>query len=124
MNNAALALSTYGDVATPARSERDVEYQAFARVTSNLEAVNGRETENFAKTVDALYLNRRLWTILATDIAHDNNALEDKMKVQLVSLSIFVIKYSSTALREKSSVKPLIEINKTIMRGLRSAGGK
>jgi len=123
MNNAALALSAYGDIATPARSERDIEYQAFARVTRDLDAVSGREKENFAKTVDALYLNRRLWTILAADLAHDNNGLEDKMKAQLVSLSIFVIKYSSTALRERTPVKPLIEINKTIMRGLRSAGG-
>jgi flagellar protein FlaF len=53
----------------------------------------------------------------------DRNALTADLRAKIVSLSLWVSKYSRRVTREKAPLDPLIEINRTIMQGLQAKVG-
>lgn len=84
-------------------------------------ATKGRSGYN--ELVGALHDNRRLWTILAADVASKANSLPSELRARIFYLSEFTQKHSALVLRKEASVKPLLEINVAIMRGLRQSQG-
>jgi flagellar biosynthesis activator protein FlaF len=119
MNLNAQARSAYAKAAAPTRSGRDSEYAIFARVTHKLKDVDEADTSAFPLLAHAVCDNQRLWGALFEDLAHENNALPIQLKAQLIGLAEFVRKHSLRVLAGKASVLPLIDINTSIMRGLR-----
>jgi len=71
--------------------------------------------------VEAIDWNRRMWRTLAADCMDDRNALTQDVRAKIVSLSLWITKYSKQVTREGASLDPLIEINRTIMQGLSGA---
>jgi flagellar protein FlaF len=71
--------------------------------------------------IDAIDWNRRLWSTLAVDCMNDGNQLPKELRAQIISLSLWVSKYSSQVMQEGVSIEPLIDINRTIMQGLNAA---
>jgi flagellar protein FlaF len=67
---------------------------------------------------EACFYNRKLWTIFQTDLADPANALPDQVKANLISLAIWVQKYTGRVL-DGAPVQPLIDVNRSIMEGLR-----
>ena len=61
-----------------------------------------------------LYI-RRLWTVFIEDLAHPENGLPDKLRADIISVGLWVIK-EADRLREARSndVTQLIEINRLI----------
>jgi flagellar protein FlaF len=103
------------------RTERGIEYDAFAQITHRLQATALLGPSGFGALASALHANRRLWTTLVTDVADRNNPLPPEVKARIVYLSEFTRLHSSKVLRGEGAVDPLIEINSAIMRGLRDA---
>jgi flagellar protein FlaF len=69
---------------------------------------------------EALYDNRKLWGIFATDVADPGNPLPKDLKARLFYLAEFTNHHTSKVLAREASVEPLIDINTAILRGLRS----
>jgi flagellar protein FlaF len=116
------AQHAYGANAYPIRTPRGTEYDAFARVTGRLQhAENAAETD-FADLADALHENRRLWALLAVDLAGDGNALPDDLRARLLSLARFTEVHSAKVLAGSASASVLIELNTALMQGLRDRG--
>ena len=122
MNNVALAHSAYGVSQAPVRSERSIEYQAFAKVTHALIAVQGEENPS-VQAIEAIHENRRLWNIVAVDVATEGNGLPAELRAGLFSLSQFVAQHSSAVLKNSKDVSALIEVNRIVMRGLADDAG-
>lgn len=118
MNATRLAQSAYRDQARSVRTDRGLEYDAFARVTQRLVMAAGQDPRDISNLAAALHDNRRLWTILATDVADAQNPLPAPLRAQIVSLAQFCHRHSSAVLTTKASLQPLIDINTAIMRGL------
>lgn len=107
--------SGYGSNAI--RTDRDNEYAIFSRVTRML-----READNDCRTPEsivAVHKNNELWTILATDLSSPENGLPDEIKAGLLSLAGFSVRHGRAVLNGKAKIKPLIDINISIMKGLR-----
>ena len=64
-----------------------------------------------------------MWRTLAADCMDDRNTLTEDVRAKIVSLSLWVSKYSRRVTREKAPIDPLIEINRTIMQGLQGSAG-
>ena len=71
----AQARSGYAAAAGPTRSERDIEYAVFARITHRMRSVDEADRAAFPKLAAAVYDNQRLWGALADDLLHGGNAL-------------------------------------------------
>jgi flagellar protein FlaF len=119
MNMHAQARSAYAGAAAPIRTDRGAEYAVFARVTHRLSAVDEADKTAFPALAAAVADNQRLWGALAEDLLDDGNALPIGLRAQLVGLAEFVRKHTLRVLAGKAAIAPLVDINTSIMRGLR-----
>ncbi len=115
-----MTLKAYQQTQRTTEDPRATEYRLFGQVTGALiDARNKKQSGGpLAETLD---WNRRLWRTLAADCMDDRNQLTTDVRAKIVSLSLWVTKYSKEVTREGASIDPLIEINRTIMQGLRGA---
>ena len=67
---------------------------------------------------EALDANKRLWNILSADCSTPDNKLPPSLRAQIISLALWVSRYSSEVLRDGAEIDPLIDINRTMMEGL------
>jgi len=121
MRITALAKSTYADASAPTRTERTTEYQAFAQVTHRLSVADTGAPEQFPELVGAIHDNRRLWNILAIDVAKPDNPLPAELRARIFYLAEFTELHSIKVLAREQDTSALVDINTAIMRGLRSS---
>ncbi|SMH42709.1 flagellar biosynthesis regulator FlaF [Maritimibacter sp. HL-12] len=121
MNALLLAKTAYATTAAPIRTPRSAEYEAFARVTHRMKSATQGGASAFPELVAALHANRQLWTALAADVAEEGNALPPALRARVFYLAEFTALHSRKVLRGDETAEILIEINATIMRGLRGS---
>lgn len=117
-----MAQSAYAASATSVRTPRGTEYDIIAKVTGALKAAMANETLAFPSFVTALHDNRRLWALLAADVADDANQLPKDVRAQIFYLAEFVSAHTSKVLRKEDNAGVLIDINSAILRGLNPRG--
>ena len=115
-----MAVKAYQKAQLAAESPRNTEYRLFGQVTGALIEAQTANAKGVA-LMDAIDWNRRLWSTLAVDCMDDANQLSKPLRAQIVSLSLWVTKYSSQVMTNGASLEPLIDVNRTIMQGLQPA---
>ncbi len=120
MNTSALAHAAYSATTAPTRTDRNTEYDVFARVTRKLKQASPEKS--YSEFVAALHENRQLWTLLAVDVADANNALPQPLRAQIFYLAEFTMQQTSKIMAGDATKETLIEINTNIMRGLSQQG--
>lgn len=100
---------------------REVEAMAFTKAALLLEEAKGK-TKNVDEYAKALRFNHLLWTIIQADLTDPANQLPDEIKANVMSLSIFVDKQTTKALRstDPKELDILITINRNLAAGLRT----
>jgi flagellar protein FlaF len=112
-----MSLMAYTRVQRTTGTPRENEYRLFADVTRGLieAGKSGARDKTF---FDALDWNRRLWSTLSTDCSSPGNKLPKQVRAQIISISIWVSKYTSMVALDRAEIGALIDINRTIMEGL------
>ena len=122
MNATLQARTAYGAQAGSIRTPRAVEYDGIARITRGLKDAAEKQ-EGMAALAAAIHDNRRLWTLLAADVATESNPLPRELRARLLYLAEFTRVHSGKVLRNEASVQPLVDVNTAVMRGLAERGG-
>ncbi|MCA0929347.1 flagellar biosynthesis regulator FlaF [Ruegeria profundi] len=117
-----LARRAYAQTSAPTRTPRDTEFEAISKITHRLKAATTRRKTDYAGFVQALHENRRLWTVLATDVMDSDNGLPDDLRARIFYLAEFTEQHSTQVLSNNATVEPLLEINMAVLRGLRQIG--
>jgi flagellar protein FlaF len=112
-----MAQRAYAPTAAPTKSERSIEFEVIARITSRLKAAI--EDTKFPKLLEALHENRRLWRALATDVADPDNMLPQDLRARIFYLAEFTNHHTSKVIAREASAVPLLEVNTAILRGLK-----
>ncbi len=112
-----MSIKAYQRAATQADNPRELEYRAFGQVTAALVRMKEEQAAP-AIVAEALDANRRLWNVLSADCAVPENKLPLALRGQIISLAMWVARYSSEVLRDGADIEPLIDINRTMMEGL------
>jgi len=89
-------------------------------VTGELIAAQ-REGRTGGPLAEAVDWNKKMWRTLAADCLDERNKLPDGIRANIVSLSLFVTRYSKDVVRKGAPLEPLIDINRSIMQGLQGA---
>lgn len=118
-----MSLQAYKTAATRTENPRETEYRLFGQVTRALMHASTVDVADVATRIDALDWNRRLWSALATDCANPDNAMDKSLRAQIISISLFVSRHSSSVMRGDDDFDALIDINKMVMQGLAGPGG-
>lgn len=108
--------SSYDDVLTDnAKEARGREQQALNRGIDLLRELQGGNMPP-ARSNEALLYIRRLWTMFIEDLAHPDNGLPGKLRADLISIGIWIIKEADFIRQHKTGdLESLITIN-TVMR--------
>lgn len=115
-------LQAYKQTSTRTETPREMEYRLFGQVTRALMHAATVDPSDVKTRIDALDWNRRLWSVLATDCSDSLNQLNNPVRAQIISLSLFVGRHSSAVMRGEEDFEPLIDINRAIMQGLAPTG--
>lgn len=118
MNAIEQAQRAYAPARSPLRTARSAEHQAFSEVTVRMTKAARSGSSAFAELAAALHENRKLWTILAADVADDGNLLPRELRAQIFYLAEFTSEHSGRVLRGECTAEPLIAINTSMIRGL------
>jgi flagellar biosynthesis activator protein FlaF len=110
-----MSISAYRRQKEAAETPRELECRAFSIVIGKL--VEGKKTGGRA-LIDACYLNNQLWTALTVDLSLAANALPLDLKARLISLSLWVQRYTPQAMGGTAPLDPLIAVNRNILEGL------
>ena len=113
-----MTLKSYQSAQRAVEDPRTTEYRLFGQVTG---ALIDAKTAQGTPLVEAVDWNRRVWRTLAADCMDDRNKLTADVRAKIISLSLWVAKYSRAVTREKAPLDPLIEINRNIMQGLQAS---
>ncbi|MEM1274945.1 MAG: flagellar biosynthesis regulator FlaF [Pseudomonadota bacterium] len=118
MDPARRAYANYGDAQSSTKTPRQIEYQAFARITKDLRQAAQRRDEDFPRLAEALHQNTRLWAIITAEVVGENNELPELLRARLFYLSEFTRDHTRKVLKGSETPDALIEVNMSIMRGL------
>lgn len=113
-----MSYKAYQTASARTEDPRSTEYRLLGQVTRGLIAAQDLPKLEFKKRAEALDKNRRVWSAFAADCSSDGNSLPQSLRAGIISLSIFVSKETSAAMRGEVDFEALIDINKTIMQGL------
>lgn len=102
-------------------SPREIEAMAFTKAALLLEEAKGK-TDSLEEFSKALRFNHLLWTIIQADLTEPANQLPPEIKANVMSLSIFVDKQTTKAMRSgvPKDLDILITINRNLAAGLRT----
>lgn len=115
-----MTLKAYQNTQRITENPRETEYRLFGKVTGELISAQ-RESRSGGPLAEAVDWNRQMWRTFAADCLDDRNQLPDGLRANIVSLSLFVNRYSKDVIRKGAPLDPLIEINRSIMQGLQGA---
>ena len=115
-----MTLKAYQNAQRAAEDPRSTEYRLFGQVTGALIDAHHAGKKG-AGLIDAIDWNRRLWSTLAVDCMDDHNQLTKELRAQIISLSLWVAKYSGQVLHQNAPLEPLINVNRNVMQGLKAA---
>lgn len=120
MNAMNLAQRAYAPTTAPTKSNRSMEYDVIAKITYRLK--KAIEADELGPLLDALHENRKLWRMLAVNVADPENLLPDDLRARIFYLSEFTNQHTTKVIRKTASAVPLLEVNTAILRGLRTEG--
>jgi flagellar protein FlaF len=115
-----MTLQAYQNTQRITEEPRTTEYRLFGQVTGALIDIQ-KTGKDGGPLVEAIDWNKKLWRTLAADCMDDRNRLPQEVRAKIVSLSLWIAKYSRKVTREGASLDPLIQVNRTIMQGLKGA---
>lgn len=113
-----MSLQAYQQTSVRAETGQDTEYRLFAQVTRALLEASVMPADDLGGRMDALDWNRRMWAAFATDCGSPDNRLPDSLRAGIISLSIWVGKYTGQVIRNQEDIQDLIAVNRAIMQGL------
>jgi flagellar protein FlaF len=110
-----MSIAAYRKRQEAAESPRELERRAFRTVIGKL--TEGKEKGGRA-LIEACFLNSQLWSALTIDLALPDNGLPKELKARLISIALWVQRYTPQAMQGSVSPDPLISVNRNILEGL------
>lgn len=117
------AAQAYGAVAKQIANPRDLESSLLLKAAAKLQAIQDNWEAERGNLYDALLYNRKLWIVFMTSATSKDNPLPPAIRQNIANLGIFIMN-QTVAITEKPAperLKVLININREIAAGLRSA---
>lgn len=113
--------NAYARTAQSAQSPRELESSILLKAGMKLQSVKDRWPESEPQLDEALTYNRRLWTILVSSVAQENNPLPREIKQNIINLGMFIFNHTINMQIEPDPKRltVLVNINREIAAGLR-----
>ncbi len=123
-----MSVTAYKRTISHTEGPRQIERRILTGVTAELEKLY-KEYDLSEARIDRLQLlssglqhwlwkNQQIWLAFKMDLVESDNKLTPELRASLISLSVWVEKHTQSVMAGGSKVKPLIDINRSIIDGL------
>ena len=112
-----MTLSAYHRARAIAETPRGSECRLMSQITGELVSARDADLSGTA-LMPALHRNRELWAVFTACCAAPGNALPDALRGQIVSIGLWVDRFTSEVMAGRGSVDRLIEVNRAVITGL------
>lgn len=112
-----MSLAAYQRVRQIAEAPRRTEQRLFAEITGAIQQA-WDEGRRGAALMPELHRNRELWSALSTDCGTAGNALPEALRASIISLALWVDRFTSEVVAGRDTPEPLLEVNRAMMDGL------
>lgn len=118
------AAQAYSRISQTTASPREIESQVLLKAARQLQDVHANWAGPDKKLRDALLFNRRLWSILMSSAASQDNAQPLEVRQNIANIGTFVMKQTVEMQidPDPAKLKPLIDINYNLAAGLSDLG--
>lgn len=122
-----MSINAYRKTIADTQPPRDIERRLLSGVTSQLveygrfdSLVESEEKLNALSNGlgDVIWHNQKIWLALKFDLVEEKNALPPPLRAGLLSLALWVERHSVGVMRGTHKIKPLIDVNLSIIKGL------
>jgi len=125
-----MSVTAYKRTISHTEAPRQIERRILAQVTSELENqfhafdTAERKMDRLQLLADgirhSLWKNQMVWMAFKMDLAEHENGLSPELRASIMSLAIWVEKHTQSVLAGGKTIKPLVDINRSIIDGLSS----
>lgn len=112
-----MGLSAYQRARAFTEPPRSAEHRLLNQVTGALIEAERAGLKGTA-LMDVLHWNREIWSTFGATCADATNQLPPELRGSIISLSLWVNRYTSDIAAGRAELKDLIEVNRLVMEGL------
>jgi len=114
-----MSLDVYQQVRRIAETPRAAEYRLMSQITGDM--ISARDAGlTGAALMPALHRNREVWNTFSTFCAGPGNKLPDDLRARIISIALWVERFTSDVVTGRDSINELITVNRAIIDGLAS----
>ena len=113
-----MTLTAYQNARSRAETPRAAEFRLMSQITGEMMDAEAAGLKG-AMLMQPLHRNREMWSALATDCGATGNGLPNELRAQIISLGLWVERFTSDVVAGREPIGELIALNRTIMEGLR-----
>jgi flagellar biosynthesis activator protein FlaF len=112
-----MPLASYQRVRQMAETPRDTERRLIAQITAEMAAAWDSGVRGGA-LMPALHRNREMWSTFGAACGAVGNALPDAVRAQIISIGLWVDRFTSEVVAGRESIDALLGVNRDLLDGL------
>ncbi|KTF68416.1 flagellar biosynthesis regulator FlaF [Sphingomonas sp. HT-1] len=112
-----MTINAYQAARSRAETPRAAELRLMREITGEMMAAHDAGLKG-AFLMPALYRNREMWSVFVTDCGTRGNNLPNDLRAKIISLGLWVDRFTSDVVAGRESVMALVEVNRSVMEGL------
>lgn len=113
-----MSVTAYQRAANRVETPRATEHRLIQEITLEMMAAQEAGQTGLA-LARPLHRNREMWNAFAADCGAPGNALPQQLRAQIISLALWVDRFTSDVIGGRENIGELVGLNRTIMEGLR-----
>jgi len=112
-----MSLDAYQRARTMVESPRSTEHRLMSQITGDMMVARDAGV-NGAALMPILHRNREVWRAFANACGTTGNQLPDALRAGIVSLGLWVDRFTSDVVAGRESIEELIGVNRSVIDGL------
>jgi flagellar protein FlaF len=117
-----MSVNAYARAQQVAATPRSTEYRLMSEITGEMIAARDAGLAG-VQLAPALHRNRQAWTIFRNECTLPGNGLPEELRAGIISLGLWVEKYTSLVITGRDTIDELITVNRAVIDGLANANG-
>lgn len=112
-----MSLNAYQRVRSLVETPRAAEHRLMTQITGEMMMARDADLRG-GPLMQILHRNREAWNVLSADCAAPGNGLPDALRAGIVSIALWVDRFTSDVMAGREAIDHLIDVNRSIIDGL------
>lgn len=114
-----MTITAYQAARSRAETPRAAEHRLLSQITGEMMDAEAAGLKG-VPLVPTLHRNREMWSVFMTDCGAPGNGLPAELRASIISLGLWVQRFTSDVIAGREPIGELIALNRTMMEGLTS----